>query len=292
MSCKAESRQRQEIALAEVVADSERSKGPARALPLSLETSCQPRLHPGSLPLPTPRQPSLVLGGFPLQTPHQSHLFLRGIPPGKNTTVTKGHTPTPESAASASAKPNGEPETRNVPDAKNAGETLARTRAPSAAVQDSGVKPDRAATEPMLRLSRHSGDDGWGPAITTGGDADLEGPVRPTLRLDYIREVSTAPTMSASNPGTLADEAPASLLEGDGTKLSMAQNKRMGQKAKKQTQMGEKNTPRPPSGATSHSVDNSVVQEPDPIAFAVVDTYSHWGGRKCHRGCEDGERRG
>ena len=237
-SCKAESTRAQGIAPAEVVADFKPCKGPASALPLPQETPCQPRLLPGNLPLPTPRQPSLVPGGFPLQTPHQSHLFLRRTPPEKDAPVTKERTPTPESAASASAKPNGKPGIPNVPGAKNAGETPAQTVAPPATAQDSGVKPDGAVTEPRFRPSQRSEAGGWGSAITKGGDADLKGPVKP-LRLDYIREVSTASTMSAAGPGIPVNEVPSSSFENEddgdasGARLITAQKKRMRERARK-----------------------------------------------------------
>jgi len=289
-SCKAESRA-QGTAPAEVVADFKPCKDPASALPLPQETPCQPRLLPENLPLSTPRQPSLLPGGFPLQTPHQSHLFLRRTPPEKYATVTKERTSTPESAASASAKPNSESETPNVPGAKNAGELPAQTEASSATAQDSGVKPDGAVTEPRFRPSQHSEAGGWGSAITKGGDANPKGPVKP-LRLDYIREVSTASTMSATGPGIPVDEVPSSSFEeedGDasGARLTTAQKKRMRERARKQALNGEKNSPRPPSGAsTSNSVANSVVQEPKPVATASVDTYSYRGGRRCPCGCE------
>jgi hypothetical protein len=50
------------------------------------------------------------------------------------------------------------------------------------------------------------------------------------------------------------------------------QKKRMRERpGRKQAQKGEKNSPRPSSGATSNSVDNPVVQEPKPVATAPVD---------------------
>ncbi|KAH8996884.1 hypothetical protein EDB92DRAFT_1539677 [Lactarius akahatsu] len=147
----------QETAPAEVVADLKPIKDPTSA---PLLKPCQPGLFTGSLPLPTPRQPGLVPGGFPLppprsfglvpgdfpsQTPRQSHLFLRKIPPETDAAVTKEHAPSLGSVASAPAKRNGEPETPNVPDAKNAGETSAQTMVLFAV----GVKPDGAAAEPI-----------------------------------------------------------------------------------------------------------------------------------------------
>ena len=108
-----------------------------------------------------------------------------------------------------------------------------------------------------------------------GDDAKPGGPARPALRLDHVREVSTASTMSSSSPGTPADEPPSSSLdkEEDGAKLSKSQRRKLREKAKKQSQnqKGEKNSPRPSSKATPNSVDNSAVQEPKPVATIPVD---------------------
>jgi len=115
--------------------------------------------------------------------------------------------------------------------------------------------------------------------------------------LDHIREV-TASTISASSPGTPDNDAPSSSLEqeedgdGSGARLTKAQRKKMREKARKQAQRGEKTSPRPPSGATSNSVDNSGVQEPKPVATAPVDTYPYRGGRRCPCGCEGGSGEG
>ncbi|KAH9060684.1 hypothetical protein EDB87DRAFT_574496 [Lactarius vividus] len=244
----------QETAPTEVVADLKSNKDPTSAPPLE---SCQPSLLPGSLPLPMPRQPGFLPGEFPPSTPRQPdlvpenipprtpcppHPFLSRIPPETDSTVTK-HTPSPESVASASARRNG--------------------------------GPDGASAEPMP--GQHGGAGGWGPAITMGGDANPEGPTNP-LRLGYIREVSTAPTTSASGPGTPADDAQSSSLDQDdgfdvpGAKLTKNQMRRLMKARMRQQSKDEKNSPRPPSREISNSVDNSVVQEPKPVATVPLDT--------------------
>ncbi|KAH9006219.1 hypothetical protein EDB86DRAFT_697167 [Lactarius hatsudake] len=302
--CTYRSMRGQETAPAELVADLKPDKAPTTSVPPL--KPCQPGLLPGSLPLPTPRQPGLVPGGFPLpsprpfglvpgdfppQTPRQSHLFLSKIPPETDAAVTREHVPSPEPVASASAKRNGEPETPNVRDAKNAGETSAQTAALFAAAQDIGVKPDGAATEPIPRLSLHSEAGGWRPPVTKGGDANPEGPMKPP-RFDYIREVSTASTVSASSPGMPVDDAASSSLDKDEdfdsrAKLSRAQKKRIRERARKQQQQKvERNSPRLPSGATMNSVDNSVVQEPESVLTVPLGTYSDREGRRCPCGCE------
>ena len=244
-------------------------------------------LDPGptsALPLPpvTPCQPCLVPGGIPLQM-SQPHIFLRRTPPEKGATMTKEHTPTPESAALVYAGP--ETPTPNVLDAKNAGES---PKASPAAPQDS-AKADGAVAEPTLRLSQHSEADGCGSSITKGGEPNLERPVIPTLRLDHIREVNTASTMTTSGSGAPIDGASSSWLEEEndsdvpGPKLSKAQKKRIRGKAMKQALMSKKSSPCPPLWETSNSlsVSNSDIQEPKPITTALVDVPVGKGGSVC-----------
>jgi hypothetical protein len=195
--------------------------------------------------------------------------------PHVDATVTKLDTPISEPAASA--KSNGESEVPNAPDAdaKKAGE------APAQAEAGTVEKPAVAAAESVPQPPNQDGEAGGEkPTAAKGDDAKPEGPVKPTLRLDHIREASTASTMSASSPGTPADEAPSSSVEKDDdvdaseVKLTKAQKKRMRDKAKRQAQQaqkGEKNSPRLSSGATSNSVDNPVVQESKPVATVPVD---------------------
>ena len=178
--------------------------------------------------------------------------------------------------ASAPAELNGETQAPNAnspnADTTKASETLAHTEAPSVK-QRKGEEPDGAAAEPALQASQNGGAG----EAAKGDDAKSGGAVKPTLRIDHIREVSTASTMSASSPGTPGDEVPSSSVEkdddGDVSKgnLTKAQKKRMREKARKQALKGEKNSPCPSSGATSNSVDNSVVQETKPVATAPVD---------------------
>jgi hypothetical protein len=224
--------------------------------------------------------PSTELG--PLRGPHgpsapaqhssttcSSSLSRESVSTHSATSITAA--PPPASVSSGLETP-----TTNVPDAKNAGESPAETTASPTAPQDS-VKPDGAATEPILRFSQYNEAGGWGFSIMKGGDANPEGPSKPTTD-HHIREVSTASAMTTSGPGASADDAPSSSLEkeddGDpwgakpGAELTKSQRKRMRDEARKQARMGR---PRPPSGATSNSVDNSAVQEPKPVATALVD---------------------
>ena len=220
----------------------------------------------------TPRQPSVFPESFPLQT---LQLQLREIPLGKDSTITKEHTPIPESAASVFSRSNGEPETLNILDldAKNIEEAPAEIETPSAA-QDGGVKPEEATTGVILRLSQHSGADGLGSAITKVEDAHPEEPavkprlrldyiredaypeepvVKPQLRLDYIREASTASATSASDPRV--GDAPSYLLGSDVSeaKLTKAQRKRRMRDKARRAIMEQKNIVRPPSRGPSNS---------------------------------------
>ncbi|KAF8270193.1 hypothetical protein EI94DRAFT_1659180 [Lactarius quietus] len=235
--CQDESTRSQQTAPAELVASSCPSE--------DLE-------HASAPPIVTPPQPSPapVLGGFPLETPHhwQPPLFLRGIPTENDATMAKECTPTPESVASTFSKPNVKPETLNDLDLKNVAETPAQTK-PYPAAQDSGVKPDGATTGLTLGLSQHSNAGSWGSAITNSGEIDPEGLVKPALRLDCIREVCTASTISASRPGTPTDETPSLRVDKEYGYLSKMQKKKMREKARRQAQKGERSVPRLPSGA-------------------------------------------
>ena len=257
--------------------------GPASALPLPPVMLCQPCLVPGDIALQM----------------SQPHMFLRRIPPEKDATVTKEHTaPTPDSAALVYAGP--ETPTPNVLDAKNAGES---PEAFPAARQDS-VKPDGAAAKPTLRLSQHSEADGCGSSITKGGEANPERPVKPTLRLDCMRGVSTASAMTTSGSGVPIDDAPSSWLEkkndsdASGIKLTKAQQKRIREKARKQAQRGEESSPRPPFWATRNnlSVYNSATQEPKSTTTAPVYIPAGKGESECvdaeteREGGKDGAR--
>jgi hypothetical protein len=215
------------------------------------------------LPTLTPRQPSPIPESLPLPQ------IVRGVLLGKYATITKEHTHTPELAASVFSNPNGEPETLNILNAKNVEEAPAQTT-PSSATQDGGVKLDEATTGLTRRLSQRSEAGGMGSAITKGDNAHPVLAVKPTLRLDHIREASTASATSASDPGVPGD-APSYLLNSDvpRTTLTRPKGKKMRDKSKKQhAQMKERERARPPSGATSNSVDNLVAQE---LKLAPVD---------------------
>jgi hypothetical protein len=252
-SSKTESTQAQTTTQEEVAAKSELKKDPALA--------STPAVAPDTTPPPPVPENTL-----PEKSPD----------PQNDANVTKLHTPTSEPAASAPAKSNGEPEVLNAPDAdaKDASETPAQTEA---SVKPGNIeKPDGVATEPAPQTNQN--DEAGGAAKSD--DSKSGGPVKPTLRLDHIREASTASTMSASSPGTPGDEFPLSSVDdvdASGARLTKNQKKKMRERARKQAQQaqqslkGEKNSPRPSSGATSNSVDNSVVQEPKPVATAPVD---------------------
>ena len=108
----------------------------------------------------------------------------------------------------------------------------------------------------------------------------LEVPVKPTLRIDHIRDFGTSSAVCTSGPEEPADEAPLCSLESEDwdevlkPQLSKTQKKSMRIRkasAQKQAQKGEKNSLHYPSRAAPNSVDNSLVQEPKTIATAPVD---------------------
>lgn len=192
-------------------------------------------------PILMPRQPSVVPENF-LQT---LQLQLRGIPLGKDSTITKEHTPTPESAALKISRSNGEPETLKILDTKNMEEAPAEIEPPSAA-QDGGVKPEEATTGPLLRLSQHNEAGSLGSAVMKDEDAHPEEPaVKPRLHLDHIREVSTASATPASDPTVPAGDAPSYLPDDEVSeiKLTKLQRKRMREMARKRAEREENCAP-------------------------------------------------
>jgi hypothetical protein len=148
----------------------------------------------------------------------------------------------------------------------------------AAAANGDGPKPEDATKDPAPQ----PGTDGDSPAVGEGSPAahddmgKLGGTPKPVLRLDHIREISTASTMSSSAPDTPGEDAASSAvdLEDDGGAPGSAvtQNKKR-RRPKKKKMKGEKNSPRPPSGATVNDVDNSIAQDPKPVAAAPVDVH-------------------
>ena len=146
---------------------------------------------------------------------------------------------------------------------------------PPSAAQDGGVKPEEATTGGILRLSQHGGANSLGSTVTKGEDAHSEEPaVKPRLRLrlDHIREVSTASATSAPDPSVPVGDSPSYLLDSDVSeaKLTRAQRKRLRDKAR-HAQVEQRKIVRPPYREASNSEDNLVAQEPKPAPTAPVD---------------------
>lgn len=166
-------------------------------------------------------------------------------------------------------------------DPANAVETVAPSleEDTAAAAKIDSPDPEAIAKDPT---AQSGGDDshatGEGSTATQGENAESEKPPKLTLPMDRVRQLSTATMMSSSSGGgeTPADEAGSSAVEAEeegggtgepGTPAGKGPKKKKKPKKKK----GEKNSPRPASGATVNDVDNPIEQETKPVTSDPVD---------------------
>ena len=198
-------------------------------------------------------------------------------PPEKDTTVTNKPATTTSEETSVSPSQTADPALSKAEDADKADNPLPPPTKPEAAPANvEGAEPD-AVEESSKPQSSDNGDN---RAVDEGSSAAQDdngkpgGGNRPTLRIDRIRELSTASLMSAtpSTPGTPADETASSALEQDeegGTPQSANPSGKAKKKKKPKKKKGEKNSPRLPS-ETVNTVDNSTVQDLKPVPTAPV----------------------
>jgi hypothetical protein len=229
----------------------------------SAKAVTQPELGKDSVPLPVPTD-----------SPSPPPL------PEKDTTVAIKPTPASEES-SASSSQTAKPTPLKDEDAAKTSESPAPVPKPeaAAAVEVDGSEPG-AVKEKSVPQSSANGDGHTvdeGSANTQDDNGKPDGATKPVLRLDRIRELSTASSMSGTNSalGTPADESASSAVEGDdsgapesATTLTKAQKRNLKKKLRKK---GEKNSPHLPSKETANVVDNTTVQDRKPIATAPVD---------------------
>jgi hypothetical protein len=223
--------------------------------------------------------------------------------PEKNATVTNKPTSTSETSTSPSQMlPPTKAEDTNETDEPPAPPTKPEAPAPATENVDSkkadaveeGPKPQSGAdsTEPDAveeGPKPQPGADGDGGTVderstAQDGDGKADGVTKPTLRLDRVRELSTASVMSASStPGTPADEIVSSAVDEEeggapeqaGTSSKSKKKKRRG---KNKNNRGEKNSPRPPSGKTASNADDLIVQDTKPPVVATTTLVDIPGG--------------
>ena len=202
--------------------------------------------------------------------------------PEKDTTVAIKPTLASEES-STSPSQTAKPTPSKDEDAAKTSEFSAPAPKPEAAAAEvDSSEPDAVKEESMLQSSA----DGDGHAVdessanTQENDGKKPDGIKPVLRLDRIRELSTASSMSGTSttPGTPADETVSSAVEGEEESATPASASASGPakkkgkgKNKKNKKKGEKNSPNPPSKETANVVDNSTVQERKPVATASVD---------------------
>jgi len=237
----ADATQAHETALTDAVAKHEPSEDPAATVPL-----------PTNAPAPPPVPEKDVAAAKPASDPEAT-------------------------ATSGSLLQTAPAEVSKAAEASEAGEELlTRTEVDAAATAKvDGLQQDGAVEDPTPQPSANGDDHAITEESTTaqgqGDDVKKDGPVRPTLRLDHVREISTASTMSAGTPDTPADESSAVDQDEDpGVPKSSAGP--VGKNAKKNRKRnnkkkGEKNSPHPPSGAT---VNNVPAQDPKPVSPPAV----------------------
>ena len=210
-------------------------------------------------------------------------------PPEKDATAINKPTPTSEEASVSPAQP-AESEPSKGEDADKSSEPPAppsKSEGPAAAAaaakgdsSEPGASKEESAPQSGANGESHANDEG--SAAAQDDDGKPEGATKPVLRLDRIRELSTATSMSgtSSAPGTPAEETASSAVEGEedggapgsAGPLSKSKKKRERERERKKAKKkGEKNSPRPPSKETVNVVDNSPVQERKPVATAPVD---------------------
>jgi hypothetical protein len=169
--------------------------------------------------------------------------------------------------------------TSNVVDAIETSEILAPSSEAEAdmAAKGDSLDPEAASKDPAPQpdaVDSHASGEGSG--ATQGEGTKSDEPSKLTLRMDRLRESSTASMMSSSSVETPASEVASSAVEAEeeggaadaaGTS-SKSKKKKKSQKKKK----GEKNSPRAPSGAAVNDLDDTVKQETSKLVIpALVD---------------------
>jgi len=191
------------------------------------------------------------------------------------------NTPNPASQeTSTSSLQNTDPAALEAVDPAKAGENVAPSSEEDAAAAANSDNPDpeAVAKDPT---AQSGGDDshatGEGSTATQGEGAKSEKQLpKLALPVDRVRQLSTATVMSSSSGGeTPADEAGSSAVEaeeeGGGAAEPSTPGRAPKKKRKSRKKKGEKNSPRPASGATGNDVDNPIEQETEPVTSDPVD---------------------
>jgi hypothetical protein len=159
--------------------------------------------------------------------------------------------------------------------AVDADETSENLAPSSEAEADTTAKVDSLDPEAVSKdpVPQPDADDshasGEGSGATQGEGTKSDEPVKPTpLRMDRLREPSTASMMSSSSVETPASEVPPSAVDAEEEGGAASKSKKKKRQKKKK---GEKNSPRAPSGAAVNDLDDTVKQESRPVTPAPVD---------------------
>ena len=195
--------------------------------------------------------------------------------PAKDASVVDTPSPASQETSTSSAQTT-DPAASEAVDPDNAGETGAPSSEEDAAAAAKSDNPDPEAVAKDPTAESGADDShatGEGSIASQGEDAKSEKPPKLTLPMDRVRQLSTATEMSSSSVETPADEAGSSAVEveeegGAGEPGTPSKSKR---KRKSKKKKGEKNSPRPASGATVNDVDNPIEQDLKPVTSDPVD---------------------
>jgi hypothetical protein len=204
--------------------------------------------------------------------------------PEKDTAVTNKPTPTSEET-SVPPSQTAEPAPTKVEDANKTEEPSAQPTEPEADSSKLDAVDEAPKPQSGVDGDNRAGDEG---SATQDGDGKADGATRLTLRMDRVRELSTASIRpaSSSTPGTPTEEVASSAVDEEEPgapeqvctlsrkrtrkekEKEKKEREREKKKKKKKKNKGEKNSPHPPSGETVHNADNSSIQDRNPPVVA------------------------
>jgi hypothetical protein len=232
--------------------------------------------------------PELELGEDSASRPPSTDTSVPPPLPEKDTVVINKSTPTSDETSASPSQP-AEPAPTKVEDANKTEEPSAQPTEPEAPATENADSSKQDADEEAPKPQ--SGVDGETRAVDEGSatqdvDAKADGTTKLTpLRIDRVRELSSASIMSASSSisGTPTEEAVSSAVDEEetgapGQASTSTKSKKSKKKNKKNKNKGEKNSPHPTSGETVHNADDSTIQDRNPPVVATTPPVDIPGG--------------
>ena len=194
--------------------------------------------------------------------------------PGKDAAVVNMPNPTSQETSTSSIQTT-DPAASEAVNPDNADETGEPSSSGDAVAAANGDNPgpEGVAEDPTAQSgadNSHATDEGT--SALQGEDARSGGPPKLTLPMDRVRQLSTATDMSSSSAESPADEtgSPSVEAEEEGGAGEPGTPGKPKKKRKPKKRRGEKNSPRPASGATGNDVDNPIEQDTKPVIPPVI----------------------